>query len=128
MSQVDVLKDVISLISIDNDGKQYDHLTRGYFSGTKIGRFSPSYVIDINTSLYPIKLFSKYQVLLSKSEECKGDYDYVMNGHVYKINDQKQHMEFYISFGGLLLQATVSSLLTSITLDDTVYLMIRNVQ
>ena len=124
----DILQDTISLNSVDADGKHYDLLTRGYFSGSK----TASYVIDINTTLFPIEVCRKYKLLLSKSDECIDDYTYVMNGKVFKINDRKTKLqnqtEFYVSFGGLLMKATVSTLLGPITLDDNLYLMIRKVQ
>jgi len=128
----DIVQDTITLQSIDNEGKHYDDLTRAYFAGAKTGKSNApqsSYVIDINTNLYSLEVFCKYQLLISKSDECKTDYEYVMNGYVYKVTDQKtktkNSTEFYVSFGGLLLKATVSSFLAPIMLDDNLFLMIR---
>lgn len=129
----DIVQDTIILQSVDNEGKHYDFLTRAYFAGLKISKGLQSmYVIDINTKLYPLEIFGKYQLLISKSDECKDDYEYVMNGSVYKVIDQttksKNVTEFYVSFGGLLLKATIFSFLSPIMLDDNLFLMIRKLQ
>ena len=127
----DILQDTVTLQSVDNDGKHYDQLSRRYFAGAKASRSSATasaYVIDINTSLYPIELFSKYKLLLSKSDAATKDYDYVAFGQVYKINDDKHPTAFFVSFGGLLMQATVSTFLAPINVDDDVYLMLRKSQ
>lgn len=122
----EILQDIITLESIDNEGKHYDHLTRAYFTGSKSGQ--SSYVIDINSTLYPVNMSSQYTLLLSKSDKSIKDYEYVTNGQVYKIHDEKQPTEFFISFGGLLMQGSVSTFLTSINVDDDVYLMLRKVK
>lgn len=128
----DILEDIITLLSINDEGKHYDNLTRGHFTGSKTGKSISEYVIDMNTTLFSIEISCKYKLLLSKSDECKGEYDYVMIGHVYKVNDQKtkplDQIQFYISFGGLLMKISTSTLLGPITLDDNIYLMIRIVQ
>ena len=128
----DILEDIITLFSINDEGKHYDNLSRGYFMGSKTGKSISKYVIDINTNLYPMEVFCEYKFLISKSDECKGEYDYVMYGQVYKVNDQKtkpqDQTQFYISFGGLLMKATVLTFLERITLDDNLYLMIRKLQ
>ena len=126
---MDILEDIIILLSVDNEGKHYDYLTRGHFAGSKTGKCASSYVIDINTNLYSMEVFCKYKLLLSKSNECENEYDYMMNGHVYQLNDQNpQSTELCVSFGGLLMKATVSTFLGAVTLDDNLYLMIRKVQ
>jgi len=125
----DVIRDTITLQSVDNDGKHYDQLSRAHFAGTKVGRMSASvYVIDINTSVYPMQLFSKYKLLLSTSEVDSKDYDYVTSGHVYKIVDDKHPAEFFVSFGGLLMHGSAHAFLSPINLDDHLYLMLQKIQ
>lgn len=125
----DIIRDTITLQSVDNDGKHYDQLSRAHFAGAKAGRAIASvYVIDINTSVYPMQLFSRYKLLLSTSDGNSKDYDYVTSGHVYKIIDNKHPAEFFVSFGGLLMQGIVPTYLSPINMDDHLYLMLRKVQ
>ncbi|KAI1383370.1 DNA-directed RNA polymerases I [Hypoxylon trugodes] len=127
------------------DQSKYDRVAR--IGGTSTDNLT-TLSLDINIELFPIRVGSNLEVLLTTSlsldgskddEEEKGwrhvrgestladMYDYVCHGKIYKFEDgaDGQTIRAYISFGGLLMQLEGPyKKLTPLRVDNT-YLLVK---
>lgn len=136
-------EDILVINQLDKNGKVFDKITR--VEGTT-SETNCSIVLDVNTDIYKISREKTYSILLTKSLYPDGtttntfnyemylkknslleDYEYVMNGKVFKLTEElHSKVTVHISFGGLILGITGDPMyLTSLNLDERVYFLMK---
>ena len=104
--------------------------------------------MDVNSEIYQVSKDKLYSILLTKSLYPDGttsntfnyemylkknslleNYEYVMNGKVFKLTEEVHaKVTVHISFGGLILGITGDPMhLTSLNLDERVYFLMKKV-
>ncbi len=138
-------EDTLSITQLDKNGKVFDKITR--IDGLTRD-YNCSIVLDVNTDVYKISKDKQYSIKLTKSLYPDGttsntfnyemytkknslleDYDYVMNGKVFKLTEELHaKVTVHISFGGLIMGITGDPMyLTSLNLDERVYLLMKKI-
>ena len=139
-------EDTLVINSLDKEGKVFDKITR--IEGTTTDN-SCNIILDVNSDIYKISKDKHYALLLTKSLYPDGatsnqfnyelylkknslleNYEYVMNGKVFKLTEE-QHAKVtvHISFGGLILGITGDPVyLTALNLDERVYLLMKKLE
>eukprot|EP00386_Alphamonas_edax_P010272 GDKI01033298.1.p1 GENE.GDKI01033298.1~~GDKI01033298.1.p1 ORF type:complete len:148 (-),score=35.00 GDKI01033298.1:73-516(-) len=103
-----------------------------------------SLLLDVNTDIYPVSEGQTIQVAISDKVTSKGakdqqalesenpgetlmsQYDYVMFGKIFKLDEKENKMSVFASFGGLLMCLTGEIRdLDRLTLDARVYILIK---
>lgn len=139
-------EDNILINSIDKNGKVFDRLSRIEGIGTETGCHI---VLDVNTDIYPVSNNKAYKILLTKSlfaddftpnqfnyeiylkkNNLMDSYDYVMNGKVFKLTEEKESkVAVHISFGGLILGITGDPKhLSSLNIDERLYFLMKKAE
>merc|ERR1712088_59153 len=145
-----LFEDIFDVKDIDPDGKKFDRVSRILGDSES---YKMDLILDVAVNLYPMKLSDKFRLVLTDTLQTDGsvpitgeedewnprwdmksnrasDYDYVMYGLVYKIDDDESgtRLAVYISFGGLLmrLQGDAQNL-GAIKQDRNLYLMMKKI-
>ncbi|KAJ3324190.1 DNA-directed RNA polymerases I, II, and III subunit RPABC3 [Gonapodya sp. JEL0774] len=147
------LRETLHVETLDKDGKKFDRVSR-IAGRTKDSDLDV--VIDINTEIYPVKAGEDFSIALTHSLVATGsvgagsslasdpsqlwrevgkpdkktladDYDYVMNGRVFKFEDAgRDRVSLLISYGGLLMSIEgPPRYFSGVTKGQSVYLMMR---
>ena len=138
-------EDTLVINTLDKNGKIFDRITR--IEGTTSDN-NCNIVLDVNSEIYQVSKDKLYSILLTKSLYPDGttsntfnyemylkknslleNYEYVMNGKVFKLTEEVHaKVTVHISFGGLILGITGDPMhLTSLNLDERVYFLMKKV-
>ena len=150
MDRQKLIEDTIMVDAINKDGKVFDKVSR-ISAQSKVNKLQIE--LDVNTDIYPMDQGSYYKLLLASSVNADGSdnfdivryenegaqagmetlfdqYDYVMNGKVFKYQlvDGEKKINIFISFGGLLMSITgdIKSL-KALEIDSRVYLLMNKI-
>lgn len=136
-------EDNLKIDTLDKNGKVFDRITR--IEGTAIDT-KCKIVLDINSEIYKVSKDKIYSILITKSLYPDGNlsntfnyemylkknslmenYDYVMNGKVFKLTEElDQQIGVHISFGGLIMGIIGDKMqLTSLNVDERVYFLMK---
>ncbi|KAH8740384.1 RNA polymerase II B8 subunit [Cryptosporidium ryanae] len=113
----------------------------GRVRGKSVG-FDADLIMDINNELFPVRekesLYIGLSSQVSSNNECiiwdnsgpqtlMDQYDYVMYGKIYRIEEkQSDRRSLYASFGGLLMSITADrNLVGDFSLDMRIYCLVR---
>ena len=141
-----LFEDVFEVTEVDKYGKRFDRVSRIECRGDDNEDVHLS--LDYNAEIYSLKIGTKFDFLLrstlqddpsihdnnefnqSNEPSIADDYEYVMYGKIFKIQhakSQKNVVEIYASFGGLLmcLKGDQSNF-DKLEGDAKIYLLIRN--
>ena len=135
--------DIFEVKQIDPDGKKFDRVSRIKAKGEN---YESDILLDIHFELFPLKLREKVSFVLSPSLNLDGSpddgvfdqsgkatladqFDYVMYGKIYKLEDTTgSRFAVYISFGGLLLRLECEmKQLSEFGIGNNVYLMMKRI-
>lgn len=136
-------EDNLKIDSLDKNGKVFDRITR--IEGTAIDS-KCKIILDVNSEIYKVSKDKMYSILITKSLYPDGNlsntfnyemylkknslmenYDYVMNGKVFKLTEEAdQQIGVHISFGGLIMGIIGDKMqLTSLNVDERVYFLMK---
>ena len=136
-------EDNLKIDTLDKNGKVFDRITR--IEGTAVDT-KCKIVLDINSEIYKVSKDKIYSILITKSLYPDGNlsntfnyemylkknslmenYDYVMNGKVFKLTEElDQQIGVHISFGGLIMGIIGDKMqLTSLNVDERVYFLMK---
>eukprot|EP01083_Nonionella_stella_P019270 53549_1 len=141
-----LFEDVFEVTEVDKDGKRFDRVSRIECRGDDNEDVHLS--LDYNSEIYKLKIGTKFDFVLrstlqddlsmandnefnqSNEPNIADDYEYVMYGKIFKIlhaKNQKNVVEIYASFGGLLmcLRGDQSNF-DKLEGDARIYLLIRH--
>eukprot|EP00244_Chara_vulgaris_P005759 TRINITY_DN22271_c0_g1_i1.p1 TRINITY_DN22271_c0_g1~~TRINITY_DN22271_c0_g1_i1.p1 ORF type:complete len:148 (-),score=46.68 TRINITY_DN22271_c0_g1_i1:275-718(-) len=146
MSEKVLFEDIFKILARDPEGKKFDKVSR-YVCRSE--QFEMDLILDINVDIYPLKEGEKFALALASTLNLDGTpdegvfdqsgrktladkYEYVMYGKLYKFtgddDDDRNRVEMYISFGGLLLKIGGDpNNLKDLQLDQRLYLLMRKV-
>ncbi|GMH75905.1 hypothetical protein TrVE_jg388 [Triparma verrucosa] len=116
--RVTLFEDIFLITSLNPEGKKFTNVNRLSGTGTSFGC---SLLLDINSSIYPVKANDKLTIVLTttlspdgspsdgtynpSSTSLASNYDYVTHGRVYLYQHVgEREVEIQVSFGGLLMQ------------------------
>ena len=141
--QIYPFEDIFEVKQIDPDGKKFDRVSRIKAKGEN---YESEILLDVNFDLFPLKLREKFSFILTPSISLDGsaeegvydqsgketmadNYDYVMFGKIYKIEDcAGNRLAAYISFGGLLLRLECETKhLKEINVGNDLYLLMKRI-
>mmetsp|Transcript_15696 Transcript_15696/g.16285 ORF Transcript_15696/g.16285 Transcript_15696/m.16285 type:complete len:148 (-) Transcript_15696:124-567(-) len=138
-------EDTLVINHLDKNGKVFDKITRveGVTSDSNC-----NIILDVNTDVYKVSKDKLYSILLTKSLYPDGttsntfnyetylkknslleNYEYVMNGKVFKLTEELHaKVTVHISFGGLIMGITGDpTYVSSLNLDERVYFLMKRV-
>lgn len=136
-------EDNLKIDSLDKNGKVFDRITR--IEGTALDS-KCKIILDVNSEIYKVSKDKMYSILITKSLYPDGNlsntfnyemylkknslmenYDYVMNGKVFKLTEEAdQQIGVHISFGGLIMGIIGDKMqLTSLNVDERVYFLMK---
>eukprot|EP01134_Creolimax_fragrantissima_P000563 CFRG0563T1 len=138
-----LLEDIFHVKNVNEDGRNWIKVSR---LACESENYDLEMKVDINTWLYPVEIGNKYTVVLASTiyEDGRPDkgafdktgassladnYEYVMHGVVYKVDEERDKRSIYASFGGLLmlLQGERSNL-SGISDNQNLYLLMRHAE
>merc|ERR1711879_855153 len=121
-----LFEDSFDVTDIDKEGQRFDRVSRFECRGQDLDNVDLS--LDINIELYKLERGDKFQMVLTRNLDKSGaptdsqmefdqsgrpsladDYEYVMYGKVFKVQQSKEKskqelFEVLASFGGLLMR------------------------
>mmetsp|Transcript_42333 Transcript_42333/g.69798 ORF Transcript_42333/g.69798 Transcript_42333/m.69798 type:complete len:145 (+) Transcript_42333:98-532(+) len=141
-----LFEDVFEVTEVDKDGKRFDKVSRVECRSDDNEDIHLS--LDYNCEIYKLKIGKKFDFLLrstlhddqsmadnnefnqSNEPSIADEYEYIMHGRIFKIlqaKNQKNAVEIYASFGGLLmcLRGDQSNF-DKLEGDAKIYLLIRH--
>lgn len=121
------------------DSGKFDRIAR--IRGRSVG-FDADLILDINNELFPIREKESLYIGLSSQvsanpndivwdnsgpQTLMDQYDYVMYGKIYRVEEkQSDRRSLYASFGGLLMSLTADkNLVGDFSLDMRLYCLVR---
>lgn len=139
-----LFEDIFVTKDIDPDGKKFDRVQRLHCESES---FKMDLIIDLNTSVYPMKFEDKFRLVIAttlREDGCPDSgefnpleppnradsFEYVMYGKIYRMEgeglEDGQRMTAYASFGGLLmrLQGDTNNF-HGFDVDTNVYLLMK---
>eukprot|EP00823_Brevimastigomonas_motovehiculus_P006309 TRINITY_DN51_c0_g1_i1.p1 TRINITY_DN51_c0_g1~~TRINITY_DN51_c0_g1_i1.p1 ORF type:complete len:160 (-),score=21.64 TRINITY_DN51_c0_g1_i1:494-973(-) len=140
-----LFEDMFETTEINPEGKKFEKVSRVVAHSEN---YDMDLILDINSEIYRLNQGQKFTLVLAKTLNLDGsadskvynqdstpsladNYEYVMYGKVFKIiskSDQKQLVEIYISYGGLLMCLKGDSRnLPTLDPDMRVYLLIKKI-
>ena len=137
-----IFDEVFELRQLNPGGKRYEKVNR---LSCKATTCDVDMIIDVNNELFQLKEGEKVSIALATTlnldgtpdtglyephpgETLMNNYDYVMHGRVFNIEQQKEDtVDIHLSFGGLLMQLCgEQSQLELIQPDMKIYLLMRS--
>lgn len=114
---MEVVVDQFKIVSIDEEGKIYDKVSRA-----RLESGSMRAVLDYHSILLPLKVGDVLSVAIYKGEvgdeDVPREYKYLMFGKCYRHIEKRSLNVYYISFGGLLLSIEAESPIGLTDFDD----------
>ena len=137
-----IFDEVFELRQLNPSGKRYEKVNR---LNCKATTCDVDMILDVNNELFQLKEGEKVSVALATSINLDGtpdsglyephqndtlmnNYDYVMHGRVFNVEQKKDDVvEIHVSFGGLLMQLIgEQSQLELVQPDMKLYLLMRS--
>ncbi|KAL3524803.1 hypothetical protein ACH5RR_013175 [Cinchona calisaya] len=139
-----LFQDIFTVQELDPGGKKFDKVHRIAAKSEQLDMYMH---LDINTEIYPMRVGDKFLMGLASTLNLDGTpdsgyfmqggrksladrYEYVMQGKLYKISEEKKkhRAEILASFGGLLMMLTGDlSVAAKFELDQRLFILIRKV-
>ncbi|KAG0440264.1 putative DNA-directed RNA polymerases I, II, and III subunit RPABC3 [Dictyocoela muelleri] len=99
---MEIFKSQLSIIGINIDGEKFNKTSRAHMTGENI-----KIILDYHNELLKLKNGDKVEIAIYKGNndnEVPEYYNYVMNGQIFKIENDKDGFKIInASFGGLCL-------------------------
>ncbi|CDP01497.1 unnamed protein product [Coffea canephora] len=139
-----LFQDIFTVQEVDPGGKKFDKVNRIVAKSEQLDMYMH---LDINTDIYPMRVGDKFLMGLASTLNLDGTpdsgyfvqggrksladrYEYVMQGKLYKISEEKKkrRAEILASFGGLLMMLRGDlSVASKFELDQRLFILIRKV-
>lgn len=114
---MEVVVDQFKIVSVDEDGKIYDKVSRARLESS-----SMKAVLDYHSILLPLEEGGILSIVIYKGEvddeDVPKEYGYLMFGKCYRHIEERNLNVYYISFGGLLLNIEAGSPIGLSDFDD----------
>lgn len=99
-----VFSDSFCVVSIDPEGKRFDRVSRAVCESSSSQK--AQLTVDYHSQLFNLKVQDKFSLDIFFEEESDSsklqNVDYAMNGMIFKIEQNGENIDTFISFGGLL--------------------------
>ena len=99
-----VFSDSFTVAAIDPEGKRFDRVSRALCESSTNSK--THLTLDYHNQLFALKIKDQFSVNIYLEEECDSsklsNIDYAMNGMIFKIEQNGENINTFISFGGLL--------------------------
>ncbi|CAH9108906.1 unnamed protein product [Cuscuta europaea] len=140
-----LFEDIFTVTEINPEGKIFNNVDRIVAKGNQ---FEKTMVLDVNSQIYHIDINDTLKIVLVSTINLDGtpdsgyylqgnrksladDYEYVMQGKLYRIPEGKSRDELrlIVSFGGLLMELSAdSSIAAKFELDQRLFILIRKIK
>ncbi|KAL6571635.1 DNA-directed RNA polymerases II and V subunit 8A [Orobanche hederae] len=137
-----LFEDIFGVKELDPDGKKFDKTSRIRAISEQ---FEMRMILDVNSEIYPMHVGEKFMMVLASTLNLDGtpdsgyytpgnkksladEFDYVMQGKLYKILEEETKVSMIVSFGGLLmLLKGDASIAAKFELDQKLFILLRKV-